>query len=59
MKTFKFTAYGKSFAAEAQNKLTAMAEANRNLIWVLEGKSGSWIDVNDTEFKWVEGNFFD
>ena len=55
MKTFKFTAYGKTFTTEAPNHLSAMSEANRHFVL----GSGAWVDVKDAEYNWVEGNFFD
>ncbi len=55
MKTFKFTAFGKTFTAEANDKCAAMSKANRHFPL----GHGCWFDTNETEFRWVEGNFFD
>jgi len=55
MKTFKFTANGMSFVTETDHFITAMSEANRH--WILG--SGAWFNTSETEFRWVEGNFFD
>jgi hypothetical protein len=59
MKTFKFTAYGKTFYAEAARGRDVMQEANKALIWNLSYKPGCWMENGATEFTWVEGNFFD
>ena len=55
MKMFKFTAFGKTFTAEANDKVAAMSKANRHFPL----GAGCWFDTNETEFRWVEGNFFD
>ena len=55
MKKIKFTAFGKTFTAEANDKGAAMSKANRHFPL----GDGAWFDTNETEFRWVEGNFFD
>ena len=55
MRMFKFTFNGMSFITEADHFLSAMGEANRH--WILG--SGAWFETTETEFRWVEGNFFD
>jgi hypothetical protein len=59
MKTFKFTAYGETFTAKATRGLDVMEQANKTLLWTPKFKSGCWFDTSETEFRWVEGNFFD
>lgn len=55
MKTFKFTAFGETFTTKANDKGAAMSKANRNFPL----GDGAWFDTSETEFRWVEGNFFD
>ena len=59
LKTYKFTAYGKTFSAKAERGKDVMVQANKALIWNAEAKDGCWMERSDTEFAWVEGNFFD
>jgi hypothetical protein len=59
MKTFKFTAYGKTFSAIAERGRDVMQDANKALIWNSSYKEGAWFEEGATEYTWVEGNFFD
>ena len=55
MKMFKFTAFGETFTTKASDRSSAMVDAN----WHFPLGAGCWFDTNETEFRWVEGNFFD
>ena len=55
MKTFKFTALGMTFTTKATDYSTAMVEANQ----ALPLGAGAWFETTETEFRWIEGNFFD
>jgi hypothetical protein len=55
MTTFKFTALGKTFTIKAADRSSAMVAANRHFPL----GAGCWFDTTKTEFRWVEGNFFD
>jgi len=59
MTGYEFSAYGKTMWIWVDTVREAMQEANRMLIWPEESKSGAWFETTETEFRWVEGNFFD
>ena len=60
MTEYEFSAYGKTMWIWVDTVGEAMQEANFVLIWPEEGsKSGAWFETTETEFRWVEGNFFD
>jgi len=59
MTGYEFSAYGKTMWIWVDTVREAMQEANRMLIWPEESKSGAWSATTETEFRWVEGNFFD
>ncbi len=59
MQTFTFEAYGKTFKIQGKTALSVMEDANRELLWGNKQYSqGAWSD-GPTEFRWIEGNFFD
>lgn len=60
MTTFTFTAYGNAFTAQAKMGLDVMEQANAALLWGNESyNQGAWFCRGDTNYEWIEGNFFD
>lgn len=59
MKTFNFSFNGKTFAVKAENAVAAMEKANREFLDKLDKNPypGAW--HGETDFCWIEGNFFD
>lgn len=60
MTKFIFKAYDNSVTLEGPTAIKVMEEANRQLLWNNpKYKQGTWYDISDNTFVWVEGNFFD
>lgn len=63
MPIYEFTAYGKTLTTETDTVKEAMEAANKLLVWPEEGPAGAWMSIHvldkETQFRWVEGDFFD